>query len=175
MDEGAFDEAGSERTMQKGWGGRRHTAQWVSITMAAIVGSLPLVGCGRSQPAADQSPYSSQAPPPRRQGLSTGQKVAILAGAAALYYLYNKQKNAQGEGKTGRYYRSKNGRIYYRDAQRRPVWVTPPSGGIQVPADEAQQYSRYQGYNNQPSGDNFGGYGAGARAAPGGPPGPPGR
>jgi hypothetical protein len=53
--------------------------------------------------------------------MSTGQKVTVLAGAAALYYLYNKHKNAQGEGKTGRYYRSKNGRIYYRDPQKRAI------------------------------------------------------
>jgi hypothetical protein len=105
--------------------------------------------------------------------MSTGQKVAVLAGAAALYYLYNKHKNAQGEGKTGRYYRSKNGRIYYRDSQGRPIWVTPPSGGIQVPAEEAEQYRRFQGYNNQPTGEAFGGYGGGS-AAPGGPPGPAG-
>jgi hypothetical protein len=155
-------------------GGRRGAARYLSVTMAAILGSLPLAGCSRSQSPVDaQAPYRAIPPPPRR-GLSTGQKVAILAGAAALYYLYTKHKNAQGEGQVGRYYRSKNGRIYYRDAQGRATWVTPPPGGIQVPADEARQYSRYQGYNNQAAGDTFGGYGASNRPAAGNPPGPPG-
>ncbi|MBW4633471.1 MAG: hypothetical protein KME30_16715 [Iphinoe sp. HA4291-MV1] len=37
-----------------------------------------------------------------RRGLTTGQKVAItLVGAAALYYLYNQRKNAQGTGPQG--------------------------------------------------------------------------
>ena len=155
---------------------RRSGVQVLCIVMAGILGSLPLAGCGRSseQASAPASPYDERrgsSVPGQRRGLSTGQKVAILAGAAALYYLYNKHKNSQGEGKTGRYYRSKNGRIYYRDAQGRPIWVTPPSGGIQVPADEAEQYRRYQGYNNQTAGDSFGGYGDSA-PMPGGPPGP---
>jgi len=136
------------------------------------------VGCrGSERAAAPAGPYDTRpsAVPPQQQrrGLSTKQKVAILAGAAALYYLYNKHKNAQGEGASGRYYRSKNGRIYFRDAQGRATWVTPPAGGIQVPAGEAQQYSGYQGYNNQAAGSTFGGYGASGAAA-GGPPGPPG-
>jgi hypothetical protein len=92
--------------------------------------------------------------------MSTGQKVALLAGAAALYYLYNKHKNAQGTGPNGQLYRSKNGRVYYRDRDGRAHWVTPPPGGIQVPASEAQQYSGYQGYNGQTSGQTFGGFGA---------------
>jgi hypothetical protein len=156
-------------------GGRGLAARYLSVALAAILGSLPLVGCRGSQQAAAPSPYNRPpgGPPPRR-GLTTGQKVAILAGAAALYYLYNKHKNAQGEGQAGRYYRSKNGRIYYRDAQGQAHWVTPPPGGIQVPADVAQQYSGYQGYNNQPSGQSFGGYGAASGGASGGPPGPPG-
>jgi len=97
---------------------------------------------------------------PARRGMSTGQKVALLAGAAALYYLYNKQKNAKGTGPTGQLYRSKNGRVYYRDRDGRAHWVTPPPGGVQVPASEAQQYSGYQGYNGQTSGQTFGGFGA---------------
>jgi hypothetical protein len=85
--------------------------------------------------------------------LSTGQKVVItLAGAAALYYLYNQHKNKQEQGPEGKYYLSKNGRIYYRDAQGRPHWVTPPQEGIKVPADQAQQYRDFQGYNNSSTG-----------------------
>jgi hypothetical protein len=46
-------------------------------------------------------------------------------------------------------YRSKNGGIYYRDAQGKPVWLTAPSRGIQFPAEEVQRYApdytRYRG------------------------------
>ncbi len=99
--------------------------------------------------------------PQARRGLSTGQKVAILAGAAGLYYLYNQRKNAQGAGAQGKYYLSKNGRVYYRDAQNRPVWVTPPQEGIRVPEEEAQQNRDFQGYNNSPTGRDLRGLGAG--------------
>ncbi|MBD2100908.1 hypothetical protein [Leptolyngbya sp. FACHB-261] len=94
------------------------------------------------------------APPQQRakKGLNTTQKVAILAGAAALYYLYNRQKNAQGQGPEGQYYLSKNGRVYYRDAQNRAHWVTPPPGGIRVPESEARAYEDFEGYNNRSTG-----------------------
>jgi hypothetical protein len=84
--------------------------------------------------------------------LSNTQKVAILAGAAALYYLYNQHKNRRGQGAEGQYYLSKNGRVYYRDAQHRVHWVTPPPEGIRVPESEAARYRDFQGYNNRPSG-----------------------
>lgn len=97
--------------------------------------------------------YNPQNPQPQaKRGLSTGQKVAILGGAAALYYLYNQHKNRQGQGAQGKYYLSKNGRIYYRDAENRAHWVTPPPGGIRVPESEAQQYREFQGYNNRSTG-----------------------
>lgn len=87
-----------------------------------------------------------------KKGLGTGQKVALLAGAAALYYMYNQHKNAPKEGAQGKYYLSKNGRVYYRDAENRAHWVTPPSEGIRVPESEAQQYRQFQGYNGNTSG-----------------------
>jgi hypothetical protein len=91
--------------------------------------------------------------PQAKPGLSNRNKVLItLAGAAALYYLYNRQKNAQGSGAQGQYYLSKNGRVYYRDAQGRPVWVTPPPGGIRVPESEAIPYRDFQGYNGRSDG-----------------------
>jgi hypothetical protein len=159
--------------------GRRGSAgRFLSVALAAVVGILPLAGCGRSnEVAGTRESFDTRAPgspQQERQGLSTKQKVAILAGAAALYYLYNRQKNARGEGKTGQYYLSKNGRIYYRDPNnpRRVIWVTPPREGIRVPAEEAQRYSRYQGYNNRETGETFGGYGATAAPVGGGPPGP---
>ncbi|MBD2522188.1 MULTISPECIES: hypothetical protein [unclassified Nostoc] len=87
-----------------------------------------------------------------KKGLGTGQKVAILAGAAALYYLYNQHKNAPQEGAQGKYYLSKNGRVYYRDAEHRAHWVTPPPEGIRVPESEAQKYREFQGYNRNSTG-----------------------
>ena len=98
------------------------------------------------------NPQNPNQPQAKKRGLSTGQKVAILGGAAALYYLYNRHKNRQGQGAQGKYYLSKNGRIYYRDAQNRPHWVTPPPEGIQVPESEAQKYREFQGYNNRSTG-----------------------
>ncbi|MGB5963193.1 MAG: hypothetical protein WBG73_21330 [Coleofasciculaceae cyanobacterium] len=98
----------------------------------------------------------TQPPQAKKKGLSTGQKVAILGGAAALYYLYNKHKNKQEKGAQGKYYLSKNGRIYYRDEQNRAHWVTPPSEGIRVPESEAQRYREFQGYNNNTSGRTLG-------------------
>lgn len=88
----------------------------------------------------------------KKKGLSTGQKVAILAGAAALFYLYNQHKNKQEKGAQGKYYLSKNGRIYYRDEKNQAHWVTPPKEGIQVPESDAQKYRDFQGYNNSTSG-----------------------
>jgi hypothetical protein len=92
--------------------------------------------------------------PQQRSGMSSGtKKLVVLAGAAALYYLYKKHKSAKAtEGVDGQYYLSKNGRVYYRDADHRAHWVTPPPQGIQVPADEAAQYRDLQGYNNQSTG-----------------------
>lgn len=99
------------------------------------------------------NPTPANQPQEAKRGLSTGQKVAItLVGAAALYYLYNQRKNAQKEGAQGRYYLSKNGRVYYRDAQGRPHWVTPPPEGIRVSESEAQQYRDFQGYNGRTTG-----------------------
>jgi len=88
----------------------------------------------------------------KKKGLSTGQKVAILGGAAALYYLYTRHKNKQAKGAEGKYYLSKNGRVYYRDAQNKAHWVTPPAEGIRVPESEAQKYRDFQGYNNKQTG-----------------------
>jgi hypothetical protein len=154
------------------------SARFVALGLALSLTTSTLAGCSRAAPPppvddtqGGRPAYPSQ---PARRGLSTGQKVALLAGAAALYYLYNKHKNAKGTGPTGQLYRSKNGRVYYRDSEGRAHWVTPPSQGIQVPADEAQQYSGYQGYNGQTSGETFGGFGATSQPASplGSPPGP---
>jgi len=96
------------------------------------------VGGGAPNGAMQRAPMSA----PPKQGMSTGKKLAILAGTAALIYLYNKHKNSKGAGKEGQYYRSKsNGRIYYRDEKGNAVYVTPPVGGIQVPQEQADMYN----------------------------------
>jgi len=133
----------------------------VAILLTAVLSLSIFTGCGsRTNTAApidntrieNQSyPNSDRAQQPR-QGLSNKQKVVILAGAAALYYLYNQHKNKKAQGAEGQYYLSKNGRVYYRDAQRQVHWVTPPSEGIQVPESEAQRYRDFQGYNNRTTG-----------------------
>jgi hypothetical protein len=93
------------------------------------------------------------------KGLTNKQKFVLLGGAAALYYLYRRHQNAQGQGKNGQYYLSKNGRVYYRDAQHRAHYVTPPQGGIRVPESQAQQYSDFQGYNGRSTGRDLTGLG----------------
>lgn len=135
-----------------------------AIFLSALLTLPVLSGCGGGSrtaaplPVEDSVARTVNNPTPANQprakkGLNTGQKVAItLVGAAALYYLYNKHKNSQKEGAQGKYYLSKNGRVYYRDDQDRPHWVTPPSGGIQVPESEAQQYRNFQGYNGRTTG-----------------------
>ncbi|ARV62744.1 hypothetical protein BZZ01_32555 [Nostocales cyanobacterium HT-58-2] len=137
-----------------------------AVFLSALLTLPVLSGCGGdSQTAAPPPPvdnttgrnvnYPQRANQPQqaKKGLSTGQKVAItLAGAAALYYLYNQRKNAQGQGPQGKYYLSKNGRVYYRDAQGRPHWVSPPPEGIRVPESEAQRYRDFQGYNGRTTG-----------------------
>ena len=103
-------------------------------------------------------PAMAPASTPQKQGMSTRKKVVLLAGAAALYYLYrkhqaNKANPAAAQSGQPVYYLSKNGRVYYRDANAQAHWVTPPAEGIQVPYDEAQQYQRLQGYDGSQTGE----------------------
>lgn len=92
-------------------------------------------------------------PPTARPGMSTQKKVVLLGGAAALYYLYKHHQGAvAAQGSESQYYLSKNGRVYYRDADHRAHWVTPPPEGIAVPEAEARQYKDLQGYDNQSTG-----------------------
>ena len=103
---------------------------------------------------------SQGAPASSRPSLVNKKNMVILAGAAALYYLYKKhQKASATSGPDSQYYLSKNGRVYYRDAQHRAHWVTAPSEGISVPASEAADYQDYQGYNNQNQGRSLAGIG----------------
>jgi hypothetical protein len=143
---------------------RKTVSRLLAVLLSALLMVPLLSSCGGGNRTATPPPpvddtigrtVSNNNPatrPEAKKGLGTGQKVAILAGAAALYYLYNQHKNAQAEGAQGKYYLSKNGRVYYRDANKQAHWVTPPPEGIQVPESEAQKYRDFQGYNNRPTG-----------------------
>jgi len=97
--------------------------------------------------------------PEARTGITTGQKVVILAGAAAAYYMYKHHKATRADGPDGQYYLSKNGRVYYRDAQHRAHWVTPPPEGVRVPENEAREYRDFRGYDNRNTGRDLAGLG----------------
>jgi len=143
---------------------RRGFTRSTALFTASVIALPTLVaGCtgGGNTAVAPGSPppgIGSTASRPQ-QGMSGKQKMMLLAGAAALYYMYNKRKNASA-GQV-QYYRSEtSGRIYYRDPKtKQPIFVSPPRQPIQVPMEEAQQYQGYQGYNNQTSGQQYGGYG----------------
>lgn len=88
--------------------------------------------------------YAADLQQPPKPGMSNKQKLLLLTGAALLYFLYKKHQANQVKtvnGKQPQLYRSKNGGIYYRDVQGRPVWLTVPQEGYQVPAAEVQQYA----------------------------------
>jgi len=151
----------------------RHARVFAPTALVLIFAlfSMPvLIGCsGQSEPPPpvddsgfSRAPSSSGAPAAQENtGMSTKKKLVILAGAAALYYLYKKNKAAHESGNTSepQYYLSKNGRVYYRDAEHRAHWVTPPTEGIQVSDSEAQEYREFQGYNNQSTGRDLMGLG----------------
>jgi len=119
--------------------------RWTAGALAGLM-SVGIAGCGGSNINAAPRGGSTSAPynqrMPQREGMSTGKKALLLAGAAAVYYMYQKHKNAPGEGVNGRYYRSKNGRVYYRDMKTGDFhWVDPPKQPISVPADEFERYT----------------------------------
>lgn len=144
---------------------------------ASLLTSTLLAGCGGQSSQPSTLP---QAPPPSsmsggrmnqtntRQGLSGKQKVALVAGAALLYYFYRKHQKAQAQaGPNGQYFVSKStGRVYYRVLNGKDAgayqWVSPPAQAVQVQPSDVQQYGLqgYQGYNGATSGQQFGGYGA---------------
>jgi len=141
---------------------RKLFSRWIASGLIVIMVAATSFGCGRAEPPppVDDSQRGSTSSTPERAGMSTGKKVVMLAGAAALYYLYKKHQNAKSEtGPDSQYYLSKNGRVYYRDAEHRAHWVTPPPGGITVPADQAHEYREFQGYENSSSGRDLRGLG----------------
>lgn len=144
---------------------RRSFSRSTALFTAGVIAVPTLVaGCGGGNVVAPNSPppgVGSNRPAANTGGGMTGkQKMMLLAGAAALYYIYNKRKNATA-GQV-QYYRSKtSGRIYYRDPKnpQQAIFVSPPTQPIQVPAQDAQQYQGYAGYNNQATGQTVGPYG----------------
>jgi hypothetical protein len=147
----------------------RRTSRSISLLLASALALPHLSACKDTSrqappPAVDDTRgdhAARPAPAPERPGMSTKSKVVILAGAAALYYLYKHHKNAtQAQGEEGQYYLSKNGRVYYRDAEHRAHWVTPPPAGIAVPEAEASEYREFQGYDNRATGRDLSGLAA---------------
>ena len=140
----------------------RPTAYLLAASLAVPV---LLTGCGgkkdeSSAPPVDDTRGGTVKPQqpaqaPQHTGMSTKKKVVILAGAALLYYLYkHHQKAKEAEGKDVQYYKSKNGRVYYRDADKRVHWVTPPQ--VELSDEDQKEISKYRGYNNQTTGDDYG-------------------
>ena len=132
----------------------------------ALVASFALptlavtAGCGGKNNASDQTSAGAPAPAdattaqpnaqPAKAGLTGKQKVVLLAGAALLFYMYTRYKKqdaaaaAQGGAKPQLYREDKGpnkGALYYHknDANHTVVWLQAPAGGVQVPADQAQQ------------------------------------
>ncbi len=109
--------------------------------------------------ASTMSGPNGQSAAPAKHGMSTRNKVIILAGAALLYYLYKKhqaaqqaQAGTQANGAQPQLYRSQNGGVYYRDPQnpKKVTWLTVPNQPVQVPASDVQQYAPdYQKYQGQ--------------------------
>ena len=145
---------------------------WRPASAAVLVSlSLPtfLAGCGSPAPTA-QAPVNQNRPAARQGGMSTGQKVKLLAGAAAVYYLYRKyqrdnaaklqQAQAAAPGGKIQYYRSKSkGFIYYRDPQTKQAIIVAPAPNQvpqqSVPEAQAREYSNFQGYDGSQTGETL--------------------
>ncbi len=156
----AFGAAGCGNNSGSGGGTTAPTTTqpMASNTAPMNGGAQPMTGTG-APPMAGSGTMASNTQ--ARPGMSTKEKVVLLAGAALLYYLYKKhqaaEQNTAAGGQTAgqgnaQLYRSANGGIYYRNAQHQAIWVTAPSGGVSVPASQVQQYAPdYQQYSNQPA------------------------
>lgn len=121
----------------------------LSATLLALCLLLPLIAAASAPRPAFAAGQGGLA------NMSTRKKAVLLGGAALLYYLYRRHQasnapNAQNARQTAaagaarrtpQLYRSKNGGIYYRDAAGKPVWLTVPQQGMQVPAEDLQRYA----------------------------------
>ena len=157
----------SQTLRRSRWVWQRPTVILLSASLLAPV----LSGCGGGNKAdappldatrgqAPMAPRGNVQPAANNQGMSTGKKTMIaLAGAAALYYMYkkNRDQNNQALPQGVQYYQSKNGRIYYRDPKtKQAIYVTPPTqqNALMVPQDEIQgmNLNQFRGYNNSNTG-----------------------
>lgn len=133
---------------------RANTQQWTAFVLSWML-LLPLLIT--TMPGANaQFGRNPQTNPPKK-GMSTGQKVALVGGAALLYYLFKKNQAKKAEqvaaqrragatvsaaqAQAPQLYRSKNGGVYYRDAQKNPVWLTVPNQPVQVSTQDLQRYA----------------------------------
>ena len=71
---------------------------------------------------------------------------------AALYYLYRHHLTNEGVGPQGRYYFSKEGRVFYKDGQGREHTVNSPSDGLRVSRVAAEPYRDIRGYDGRQEG-----------------------
>jgi hypothetical protein len=140
----------------------------VGLLTALSLAAAPLAACNRdtdhhgaSMTPVDESmrypgaPAGSAMPQPMEasgESHSMRNKMILLGGAAALYYLYKQHQGQADSSGQPQYYLSKNGRVYYRDADHRAHWITPPAAGIRVPESEAAPYRDLQGYDNRATG-----------------------
>ena len=111
------------------------------LCLAALLLSV-LSACGHSQKTVSANVHPEVVPPAVPD--ANGVRITGLVRALRVYSIQTPQiaQIVQGAGPQGQYYRSKNGGIYYRDAQHRVHWVTAPQQPIEVPAEE---YHRYTG------------------------------
>ena len=96
--------------------------------------------------------------PPQARAAPSG--TVELRGDAALYYLYRHHLTNEGVGPQGRYYLSKEGRVFYKDAQGREHVVNPPSEGLRVPHAAPDPYRDIRGYAGQQDGRDLRGLAA---------------
>ena len=97
---------------------------------------------------------------PQQDRSSGGSGMVELRGDAALYYLYRHHLTNEGTGPQGRYYLSKDGRVFYKDAQDREHTVRAPSEGMRVSRSEAEPYKDIRGYQGQQNGRDLSGLAA---------------
>jgi hypothetical protein len=140
-----------------------------------ILGVLAVASCDRGgQPASQQKQDGfggaatqvktpqGRVPDPKSppQDRSGSRGTVELRGDAALYYLYREHLTSEGAGPQGRYYLSKEGRVFYKDAQGKEHTVHAPSEGMRVPRAAAEPYRDMRGYAGQQTGRDLSGLAA---------------
>ena len=112
-------------------------------------------GGAATQVKAPQGRVPDPKSPPQDRGSS--RSTVELRGDAALYYLYRGHLTSDGTGPQGRYYLSKDGRVFYKDAQGTEHTVQPPSDGLRVSRAAAEPYRDIRGYAGQKTGRDLAG------------------